>query len=323
MSAKAIADYLRSKSYAELERAYDGLAKQYAAGFVSKEAINESKLNGVFRIGDPSQHQNNHAVPKLFNDGVVLSKSSFHRSVADNTINAVPVMFGTTRDESKGFQVFDTAFITVEEGKRKIIDTERYQLVGDYVSALWKASGADEPAASFVSAGHPAFVFRFDWDALPTDIEGKNIKALYGASHAIDFRFIFGGEKSLFSEHKLSAADRSLSSAVMSYWAAFAYTGRPGKGRNDDLPEWRSWSNASDSQDKTLLLNIPSAGGVRLSAIHGNRQQVLDQIAVDPRVSDISKRCQLYRDILEHSLTFITLAEFEALEDGLCVGGRR
>ena len=319
MTANDITAYLRSKSYEQLSLAQDRLAKQFADKFSAREAVNGTKLNGVVRTGSPLLVQNNHAVPKIYNDGVVLSSKGFLDAVASHSVNRVPVIFGTTRDESKLFQAYDREFLAINDGKRKIIDTERYHLLNEYVSALWKASGADEAAESFTTAGDEAYVFRFDWDSLPVDAQGENLKAIYGASHAIDFPFIFGKKSSLFSNHKFSSADRALSESLMSYWAEFAYTGKPSKGRNGELPEWKPWSNEEGSTDKTFLLDTPQKGGLRMSPIHGNRQQVLARIAKDPRVNDPKKRCRLYRDILDHSHTFLTQAEFTQLEAGLCI----
>ena len=321
MTAGEVAAYLRSKSYRELEDAYDRLAKQYSVVFASREAVTETKLSGSLRLSSPSLPQNNHAVPKLFNDGAVLSKTGFHQSVQQKTINAVPVIFGTTRDESKLFQTMDSAYINVDKGNRQIINVHRYQLVNDYVSRLWKSSGADEPAQSFVDAGYPAFVYRFDWDLLPDDVEGEAIKALYGASHAIDFPFIFGDKKSLFSNHEFSHEDLRLSRALMSYWAEFAYTGNPGKGRGGELPSWQPWPDIEGDELKTMLFNVPDAGGIRMSSIGANRTQVLAQIADDPRVADAKERCQLLHDILDHSHTFMTLAEYHALAGRQCDSG--
>ena len=84
------------------------------------------------------------------------------------------------------------------------------------------------------------------------------------------------------------------------------------------MPEWRPWQNDDLQQDKMLIFDTQDEGGIRMSSEHGSRQQVLDHLADDPRVRSVDKLCRLYRDILEHSHTFLTLGEYNVVEGGLC-----
>ena len=317
MTAAEVSSLLHSKNYPQLELALDQLARQNRQRFLHRERVNETKLNGFIRIRDDSVALLNHGAPKIFRDGSVLSSQDFQQTVGDGQANGVPVILSTTRGESKGFQSGDTEYIDIQGEIKVVKDPERYRLVDEYVSKLWKASGADEPAAALSRMGQAVYVARFDWDDLPTNINGQNNQLMMGAHHSADYAFLFGAKKPYYADEDFNAEAKQLSASMMSYFAEFAYQGKPGKGRQGRLPEWRPWSN--EGSDKTLLLDAASDGGIRMSEDHGNREQVLAQILADPRVNTLRARCRLYRDILQQAHTFLTVAEFNALEGGLCV----
>ena len=310
MNANVIVAYLRGKTYAQLEQAYDTLAQKHSRTYLPKEDVYNSKLAGFIP-------KSNHSVPKLFNDGVVISKDSFETSVLRKRHKPVPIILGTTRDESKLFQALDPSFVSVVDGKVSVKDTQRYELANEYVSKLWKAAGADEPALALSDHQKASvFVYRFDWDDLPFD-NGQNLQQLYGASHAMESHFLFGVDMLPRTNIPVTREFEDLSDQIMSYWSEFAYHGDPGKGRDGKLPLWKSWNNKSTSA-KMIVLDAPKGGGIRMSTDFVNKQKILDQIARDPRVRSVAVRCQLYQDILHHSHTFLTLGEYKALEKGLC-----
>ena len=249
MDPDQIDHYLRSKSYQEMNVALEKLAQRFAGTYAAKESVYETKLRNYFCRGNDHLPRANHSAPKLFNDGSVLSSMSFYDAVALGIFNNVPVIMGTTRDESTLFQVWDAEFVSLEGTSTWIKDPLRYKLANHYVSRLWKSAGADEPAAEIARQQANTFVYRFDWDALPVTDKGEDLKALLGATHAIDYPFVFGQEKTGFSEQTFTAADKTLSAAVMSYWAEFAYTGNPRQGRKGDLPKWQPWQNGDAGTD--------------------------------------------------------------------------
>lgn len=49
---------------------------------------------------------------------------------------------------------------------RWLSDERRYELMADYQSRMWKATGVDEPAQAMSRWGD-VFAYRFDWDEQP------------------------------------------------------------------------------------------------------------------------------------------------------------
>lgn len=295
LEQKKIEEYLRSKTYAQFEVALDQLY-----------------LSDPFKKGLPEYNSQS---PKLFQDGEVLAVTDLEKSVVDSQFNSVPIILGTTHYETKGLLNADPKFVQVIDGKRIIKNKEWYLLVSDYTTRLWRVAGVDEPAKILAKQLPDVFAYRFDWDALPISMEGENINDLYAGAHGSDYGFIFGYEQSIVST-PLTQADKSLSNAMMSYWAEFAYNGKPGKGRNGELPEWRAWSNSNNS-DKTLLLDIPIDGGIRMSAESETHQEVMSKVPADPIAHETALVCRLYRDIWRHSF-HVSRAELGLLENSYC-----
>ena len=70
----------------------------------------------------------------------------------------------------------------------RLRDAATYQLDAEYLARLWKATGADEPAAALsASQREPVFVYRFDWDEEPT-ILGTDLPQMLGAAHGFEIR---------------------------------------------------------------------------------------------------------------------------------------
>ena len=81
----------------------------------------------------------------------------------------------------------------------------------------------------------------------------------------------------------------------MSYWAEFAYTGAPGRGRGGDLPEWTAWDESSDDAPRLMLLDSEAGGGVRMVAESVNAATIVSQVASDERFPDDRSRCAFLR----------------------------
>ncbi|MEO1935601.1 MAG: carboxylesterase family protein [Myxococcales bacterium] len=258
--------------------------------------------------------------PKLIRDGVVLPKLDPRESFSLGAYNAVPVIFGTNRDEVKLFAAFgskDVARIGIIPLWFK--NERMYHLTAEYGTKFWKARGVDEAAAAITSAGRaPAFAYRFDWDE-----EGKmlwfDLSPLLGAAHAFEIPFVFGGlafgpvTDNIFPESSRPAA-RILSDQMMSYWGQFAYTGDPGRGRDGNLPQWKNWG-ADPGQ--FLIFDTPADGGLRLSAETLTTQTVLEQIANDDRFETSKERCTVYWDIYRFNGR-LSLEEFKTIDGGIC-----
>lgn len=313
MRNKTIAEYLRSKTYEQLEEAYATLATRHAKKYLDREEVSSIKLKDYIPKA-------NSAVPRIFNDGFVVPKTNFNDSIGrDDGYNAVPIILGSSRDESTAFQKYDSDFTTISNGKYVIKNIQRYNLTNEYVSMLWKAIGVDEPVIAISkSYDAPIFAYRMDWDSLTTTYtDEKSLDKMLGATHGMISKITFFGiDKSKYTDQSIAEINE-LSDSIMSYWAEFAYNGSPNRGRNNQLTLWKPWSNEKNSE-KIMILDSTSDKGIRMSKEKITRASVLESIASDPRLETRGARCRLYKDILVQPFTFLTLSEYNKMENGFC-----
>jgi len=250
-------------------------------------------------------------MPRVFSDGTVLPQGDpMERLAHADGYNRVPVMVGTNRDENKLFMFGDPAAV-----RRwfwivpRLRDPQRYNLSADYLSKMWKATGADEPAARMHASGAPGvFVYRFDWSDEPT-LLGADLSVMLGAAHGFEIPFVFGhfdlGREGNMIFTKANEPGRTaLAAQMMSYWAEFACTGAPGRGRDGRLPEWMAWDDSAPSAPKFLVLDTAAGGGVRMSADTVTRAGVLAAIDADPRLPTQRDKCAIFHDLAKWSARF-------------------
>ena len=202
--------------------------------------------------------------------------------------NQVPVIAGTNRDENKLFMAFDPTYtrrwLRVLPSVR---DPVRYDRDAEYQALAWKLNGADDPARWMRKVQGPSvFAYRFDWDELDSFLWVDWSRVL-GAAHAIEIPFVFGNFeipllRSLFAEDDL-ASRQQLSRAMMSYWAEFATTGAPGRGRGGELPLWKAWDESAPDSERFLVFDSESGGGIRMSSDAITSTKLVERILGDPR----------------------------------------
>jgi len=236
--------------------------------------------------------------PQNFRDGMVLPSQSLMHAFADpSRWNKVPLLTGTNRDEQKLFMAQDPRYIKQWFGRiPRIRDTERYERDARYASDGWKALAVDEVAAviSESRSDTPVFAYRFDWD------EGTagwlvDLPLLFGAAHALELDFLYSPLLStripgLFTEENAPGRE-FLSAAMRSYWGQFAYTGDPARGREGDLPQWRSWVS---SGGQYLVLDSPAGGGLRLTGEQLRAADLKQRLRTDASIVDARERCAVY-----------------------------
>src|SRR4029434_6821820 len=115
-------------------------------------------------------------------------------------------------------------------------------LSAQYLAKMWKATGADMPAAAMATSQPDVYVYRFDWDEEPT-LLGADLGVMLGAAHAFEIPFVFGHfdlgrEGNVIYTEDNKAGREALSKKMMSYWAQFARTGSPGRGRGRGFAQW-------------------------------------------------------------------------------------
>ena len=269
---------------------------------------------------------------RVFPDGHVILKGGFQEAYSKNTLKKVPIIFGTNKDENKFFNSANPNFVEWIPAKglfktagidlmpARIIDPEYYDAINFYGSGFWKNSAVDSPARILVENGHNStYAYRFDWDEL-REVNGVELSRLVGAAHALEILFVMGTfdnfiiKSFLFGKGAFQPALK-LSKSIQSYWAEFAYTGDPGKGRNNDLPEWKNWSNTGQ---KYLILDSSLDKGIVMSDEEYTVDFLLEGLSKDQRLSDIEK-CETLFGISYDDGSGVSDNVFNNFLDGFCV----
>jgi para-nitrobenzyl esterase len=288
----------------------DGRAGSRDAAKAVVESMEDAEIEAYLRARRPAELMAAYAkeadeglidVPQLFRDGSVLPRQPIPARLARGAYQRVPVVLGTNRDENKVFLIFDLELAEWWFGLLpRLRDPQRYEVLAEHLSRWWKATGADGPASLLAAAQGPdVFVYRFDWDEEPELFFVADLARLVGAAHGFEIPFVFGhwdlGPMSgrLFTSGNAEGREL-LSGQMMSYWAEFAYRGAPGRGRRGDLPEWRPWSNAAAEAPRTMVLDTPAGGGLRMDSDPVTEAEVIAAIAADPRLPSERDRCAVY-----------------------------
>jgi para-nitrobenzyl esterase len=296
MGDAELASFLRGKSAEEMLRLYRG-----------------DRLGGMYRI------------PQLLRDGVVLpAREPLEVLSTAGGYNGVPVILGSNRDENKLFLLFSSPWVT----RASMIplwlnDERRYELAAEYLSLMWKATGVDEPAMAMRAVQGPSvYAYRFDWDEEPTFL-WTDFSKLLGAAHGLEIPFVFGGfdlgpvTRFVFDEDKREGY-QGLSDSMMSYWAEFAYTGDPGRGRTGEEVQWAAWDDASPEAPKFLVFDTRTDGGIRLASDAVTRADLIARVAADSRFADWRERCGVYRAFVQRGGDQMDAKAYAAVGEGAC-----
>ncbi len=245
-------------------------------------------------------------VPTVLRDGHVVPEEPLEKQLrSPSSLAPVPLLMGTNRDETRVFQL--GAGIEVRRWFGlipRVKNAELYERLAYYTSGIWKAVAADEIAASLVRGGAPdVWVYRFDWDEQPNTWIG-DMPQLIGASHGFEIPFVFGRFELLgpFTQFVFDAENApgryELSSAMMSYWAEFATSGDPGRGRGGKLPRWERWSEAKPDAPRFMILDTTAGGGLRMSSQALTQADLLERMKDDP-VVPAEVRCEMMKQIID------------------------
>ena len=290
---KLLVSQRRAATRAEARTMADAMSQGQIADFL--RAINPWTLYAAYAGPGLLGPQ----VPTVFQDGAVIRTGDPLQLLSDPSTHIdVPTLLGTNRDEPKIFMAFNPEHVYRLAGLPMFTkDSERYDREARYGALSWKVRGVDEVAAALARNGAPAFAYRWDWDEQGTRMGFIDLSHLLGAAHGLEIPFVFGhfdiGPQSafLFSDDSF-AGRKALSDAMMSYWANFARTGEPGRGGDGKQALWSAWSTSSGG-GKTMLLDSPDGGGLRMSAQEVTRASLLQEMAQEP-ISD-DERCALFR----------------------------
>ncbi len=260
--------------------------------------------------------------PTLLGDGHVLPADLRTEALlAEGRYNVTPVILGTNRDEMKLFaslsgQATERLFGVLPY---RIRDPKRHDRDTGYGSDAWKVRGVDSLAAPLRdSQGPTVFAYRFDWDAMRT-VGTLDLGRLVGAAHALEIPFVFGNldflDRLAFVEDEDVPERDALSRSMMSYWAEFAWTGTPGRGRGGDQLAWTPWENGADTP-RLLVFDTPSDGGIRMSAFLLTMDDLRERLLADTSFDSLEEHCAMYRQTFRFE-DFVP-AEYDALGGGGC-----
>jgi para-nitrobenzyl esterase len=257
-------------------------------------------------VEDPSAPPGMLNFPQVFREGAVLPREEAIARLARGAYNKVPVILGTNRDENKLFMAFDPALAYWRFGLfPEALDEDIYQATAHHQANAWKARSVDRPAALMrATQGPSVYAYRWDWDeerSLPFFYDGAK---MLGASHGFEIPFVFGhwdlgpDTRLIFGGGSRQGRE-NLSGQMMSYWAEFARSGSPGRGREGDQPEWTAWDDSSAEAPRYIVLDTPADGGLRMASETFTVDRVVADLLVDPRLATARDRCTVLRNLTE------------------------
>ncbi len=271
-----------------------------------KELLYSQEAASFLKLFNPSASRN-YPAPKKFTDGTVFVTTPPLEQLASGNYNQVPMILGTNRDERRIYMLRDPNWTKVQEE-----DPAEYIRVAKYPSDAWKVRGVDGLARIMSRVqGDNIYAFRFDWDEEAVS-NGRDLSIGIGAAHSIEMAFVFGNwdvgftpKEILYDPSRNQARDK-LSAQMSSYWANFAYTGSPDKGRSDNQVEWQAWKN-DDGAVKMIILDTEADGGIRMSSEEVTLQSIKTELLADT-FSSQKNHCDAY------VATFARTSEFNADE---------
>lgn len=265
-------------------------------------------------------------VPTVFQDGQVIRRGELLTLLADPAMHIdVPIILGTNRDEPKIFMAFDRRLVRTVAGLPFALrDPQSYNLEARYRSLLWKADGVDTVAETLAAHGAPAFAYRWDWDEQGRLFGIVDLSEIVGAAHGLEIPFVFGffdvGPQGKMIFHDDNAEGRlALSRRMMSYWAAFARDGRPGRGGDGQGIEWTPWI-ADTTAPRMIIFDTLADGGVRMAPSGVSRETVLAQI--ERESLSLDDRCALFRATFRNRVDEWADGAWRRFAGGACVGQR-
>jgi para-nitrobenzyl esterase len=120
-----------------------------------------------------------------------------------------------------------------------------YEICGKYGSRNWRAKFVDQIAVALDAQQDNVYAYLFRWGGLGSVGSGPQpFDFVFGAAHAMEIPFFFGGDESLFG-YSFTEENRpgreELQDAMMTYVGQFARTGDPGTAYS---VQWTEWSSA-------------------------------------------------------------------------------
>lgn len=285
----------------------------------SAQDLRSVPLSDIFDAYRPNG-EINFRVPSAIEDGIVVPEQGVFSALSSpGEFNSRPLMMGSNRDEAKLFYAFDDEFVRTIGGIPSIRDNRFYEVFTESLSRTWRIAGVIRPTEQLADDDFQGlYTYRFDWDE-----EGfyyiVNVSKLLGAAHIVEVPFVFGTFDDFFGDASDIIYDTresqrlALSEDIMSYWAEFAYSGDPGRGRDGVLTEWDP--AVSFFGHRTMVLDTDQDGGVRLIADNDTLDEIKSDLVSAWGVND-DEKCRTAQEM--NKIFGQAAPELAAFEDQLC-----
>jgi para-nitrobenzyl esterase len=229
-------------------------------------------------------------VPTVIADGVSLPAAGVMSAFDSlDTFNAVPLITGTNRDETRLYNGINPDFVNRHLGVFfRIRDEGVYDAVSGYQSRIWAINAVDEIADAMTAAGHDdVWAYRFDWDE-----GGANIfldsGRVFGAMHSMEIPFVFNYfdffgsrlDPIVFSSGN-EESRVALAREMGGYWGRFARQGEPGG-------DWSRWSEGA----ARMRFDTPADGGSEMMPGRFTLNGLATDISEDDQLTE-AQRCEL------------------------------
>jgi len=243
--------------------------------------------------------------PHMFKDGAVFPMADPIVLFQDTaTYNAVPLIIGNNKDETKLFMILDPTFVTIVAGLPVgAIDPAYYGLYSQYTTAAMKATSTDLIASTLSqTVGQPGvWAYRFDWDEEPIFL-GLDLGFMLGAAHSLEIPFVFHDIYSFVVPSMASMAYNDdnlpgrieLAGSMSSYWAEFAYNGDPGAGRSGTEVAWTAWDSSAPENDKFIILDTSADAGIRMSSDMITLESLYADLLAETGFTTQEQHCGMY-----------------------------
>jgi para-nitrobenzyl esterase len=245
--------------------------------------------------------------PDIFADGYVLPEGMSATEIfSDPSLyNAVPVILGTNRDETKLFTAFASSHVEKTFGLPSgFKDLSAYNRDNGYSTDGWKIRAVDEIATAMLDAqGDHVYAYRFDVDDWH-DLGVVDFKDLFGAAHALEIPFVFSKfikPMRVIFPQAMQAEFDTVAAHMGAYWAQFAYTGSPGSGRDGDKPTWSEWNVDQPETPRLMVFDTESDRGIRMVTDRITTSDLKRRFLADATFASQSEYCQAYKRLFTGS----------------------
>jgi len=208
-------------------------------------------------------------------DGYVMPLGGWIPAIQSGNYNKMPIILGSNEYELKAFMPLYGPVVKLygapstlptyswsdlftsarnnntpkyEDILKTPFDQDLYDKSGYFGSLQWKAKNVDSIAHELSKVQDKVYTYLFKWGGVGSG--PYPFDHIYGAGHAAEIPFFFGGDEGLFNIPDLTdPGARELQSVMMGYLSNFARTGNPNSGDPNKMfppkrTKWLQWSNA-------------------------------------------------------------------------------